>query len=72
MAYWFNVDTRQVETEDNRSQGDHVMGPYATEAEAARALETAREKTEQWDAEDREWDEGGPKSGGRDDDDLED
>ena len=72
MAYWFNVDTRQVETDDNRSQGDHVMGPYATEGEAARALEAAREKTEEWDAEDREWDEGGPKGGGSGDGDLED
>jgi hypothetical protein len=69
MAYWYNVDTRQVETEDTRSQGDHVMGPYATEAEAAAALDTAREKTEKWDAEDRAWEEG---PGGWDDRDAED
>jgi hypothetical protein len=69
MAYWYNVETRRVETDEDRSQGDHVMGPYATEAEAARALEIAREKTEKWDAEDRAWDEG---PGGWDDRDTED
>lgn len=70
MAYWFNVETRKVETDEDRSQGDHVMGPYATEAEAARALETARDKTEQWEAEDREWEERGSR--GWDDRDIED
>ena len=35
MAYWFNIETQQVETDDNRSQGEDVMGPYETEAEAA-------------------------------------
>ena len=28
MPYWFNVDTGQVETDDNRSQDANVMGPY--------------------------------------------
>ena len=58
MAYWFNIETRQVETDDNRSQNADVMGPYETEAEAANALETARRRTEQWDEEERrerEW-----------------
>ena len=31
MPYWFNVDTGQVETDDNRSQDATVMGPYDTE-----------------------------------------
>jgi hypothetical protein len=34
------------------------MGPYASEAEASNALQTARERTEKWDAEDRKWEEG--------------
>lgn len=34
------------------------MGPYDTREEAQRALQTAREKTEAWDEEDRKWDEG--------------
>jgi hypothetical protein len=58
MAYWFNVDTRQVETDDNKSQGDHLMGPYDTQDAASRALESARERSDQWDAEDRAWEEG--------------
>ena len=61
MAYWFNIETQQVETDDNRSQGADVMGPYETEAEAAGALATARAKTEAWDEQDRkdkEWETG--------------
>lgn len=62
MAYWFNIETRQVETDETRSQNADVMGPYDTEAEAAAALQTARENTERWDEEERrerEWGEGG-------------
>lgn len=58
MPYWFNVDTGAVETDETRSQGATVMGPYDTEDAAARALESARERTESWDAEDRAWEEG--------------
>ena len=61
MAYWYNVDTKQVESDDNRSQNAEVMGPYETEAEAAAALATARSKTEAWDEQDRkdrEWESG--------------
>lgn len=56
MAYWFNVDSGKVETDDTKSRGEIVMGPYETEDEARRALDIAREKSESWDAEDREWD----------------
>lgn len=55
MQYWFNVTTGQVESDDNRSRADEVLGPYASEAEAALALATARARTEKWDAQDREW-----------------
>ncbi|CCH76074.1 Methionine aminopeptidase [Nostocoides japonicum T1-X7] len=67
MPYWYNVDTGQVETDDNRSQDANVLGPYATEQDAARALEKARENTERWDEEDRRW-----NSGSWDDGTLED
>lgn len=56
--FWFNVGTGQVETDENKSRGEILLGPYATREEAARALETAREKTEHWDEEDRRWEEG--------------
>ena len=53
MQYWYNVKTGQVEDDDNKSAGENIMGPYASRDEASRALETAREKTEAWDEEDR-------------------
>lgn len=56
MAYWYNIATKQVETDENRSSSDDLMGPYDTEAEAGNALEGAAKNTEAWDAEDRAWD----------------
>ena len=50
MAYWFNVSTGSVESDENKSPSADLMGPYDTEAEAANALQTARERTEKWDA----------------------
>jgi hypothetical protein len=55
--YWFNVATRQVE-EGHQSDSSNLMGPYPTREAAQNALATAREKTERWDEEDREWNEG--------------
>lgn len=55
MAFWYNIDTKQVETDDTRSPNKNVMGPYETEDEARRALEIAREKSARWDDEDEEW-----------------
>ena len=59
MPYWFNVDTGQVETDETRSKGATVMGPYETQEAASRALDTAHANTERWDPEDREWGAGG-------------
>lgn len=56
MSYWFNTSTGQVETDETRGQDQDVMGPYDTQEEASRALQTARERTEKWDEEDRQWD----------------
>jgi hypothetical protein len=58
MAYWFNVKTGAVEDDVNKSPNDHLMGPYETYAAAEQALAHARENTEKWDAQDREWDNG--------------
>ncbi|TQL03880.1 SPOR domain-containing protein [Cellulomonas sp. SLBN-39] len=49
--YWFNTRTHEVEA-GRRSDWSQVMGPYATREEAERALETARRRTERWDAQD--------------------
>lgn len=53
MKYWYNLTTGRVESDAETSRKDDLMGPYATAEEAARALDTAREKTEAWDEEDR-------------------
>jgi len=58
MAFWYNLSTGQVETDESKSQSDDLMGPYDTEADARNALELARRRTERWDEEDREWEEG--------------
>ena len=55
MSFWYNVTTGQIETDENRSRGAMVMGPYATEREAREALETARKNNERWDEADEEW-----------------
>lgn len=55
MAYWYNIASKQVETDENRSRNDDVMGPYDTEDEARNALASAAQNTEQWDAEDKKW-----------------
>ena len=67
MSYWYNTRTGRVETDDDRSQAQDVMGPYDTEAEAANALQTARERTEKWDREDRDWETKGSAGRGSED-----
>ncbi|MFC5730529.1 MULTISPECIES: hypothetical protein [Nocardioides] len=53
MAFWFCLKHHAVEGEDGCPSKDR-LGPYASEAEASRALETARERSEAWD-EDPVW-----------------
>lgn len=67
MSYWFNTTTGQVETDDDRGQAADVMGPYGSEAEARDALKSARDRTEQWDREDHDWDSRGTAAGSSDD-----
>jgi hypothetical protein len=56
--FWYNLRTGRVETNDGKSQGKDLMGPYATRAEAEHALQAARERTRRLDEEDRRWREG--------------
>jgi len=58
MAFWFNVSTGQVEDEENKSPQDRLMGPFDSHAAAEQALSHAKENTERWDAEDKEWEDG--------------
>jgi hypothetical protein len=59
MAFWFNVNTGQVEDDTNKSPQDRLMGPFETHGEAEQALSHARENTERCDAEDKAWDDKG-------------
>lgn len=69
MSFWYNVDTGLVETDETRSRGAEILGPYPTEEAAQRALQTAREKTERWDEEDRDWKQRNVASGWDDEED---
>lgn len=55
--FWFNVKTRTVE-EGHQSDSSDLMGPYGTREAAEQALTKARENTERWDREDKDWNEG--------------
>jgi len=46
--FWFCLKHQAVEGRDGCPNRDR-LGPYATEAEAARAVEIAQERTEAWD-----------------------
>jgi hypothetical protein len=47
-TYWYCVKHHAVEGPDGCPPIDR-LGPYDTEAEAARALEKAKERNEEWD-----------------------
>lgn len=51
--YWYNLSSGAVEL-GHRSDHSALMGPYPTRAAAQAALETARARTEAWDAADEE------------------
>jgi hypothetical protein len=53
--FYFNTRTGSVEEVIDKSQSKDLLGPYPTRADAEAALSTARQRTEQWDREDREW-----------------
>lgn len=54
LQYWYNTKTHQVE-KGPQSNWVNRMGPYATEAEARAALETAQARNEAWEREDEKW-----------------
>ncbi|GAA1779201.1 methionine aminopeptidase [Nostocoides veronense] len=64
MAFWYNVVSGTVESDDTKGPGDDLMGPYESQEEAAKALEIAAAKTKEWDKEDAEWEERGSASSG--------
>jgi hypothetical protein len=46
--FWYCLKHHRVESKDLCSYADR-LGPYKTEAEAARALEKVKERNEEWD-----------------------
>lgn len=54
--WYFCLSHAQVEGEDGCKSADR-MGPYDSQQEAAAALTTAQQRTEEWDAADAEWEE---------------
>ena len=55
MAWWYNLLTGKVE-EGPGAPNSERLGPFETQAEAENALEKARERNEEWDMKDQEWD----------------
>jgi hypothetical protein len=51
QRWWFCLRHKTVEP-DAGCPGKERLGPYKTREEASRALETARRRTEEWDAQD--------------------
>lgn len=61
MAYWWCLEHGRVEG-DGEDRGEVRLGPYDTEAQAARALETLHERDRERDAQDEAWRERGERS----------
>lgn len=55
MAYWYNVTTHSVETDENRSRAIDLLGPFATKHEAESALATSEAHGREADASDATW-----------------
>lgn len=56
-SYYYNIGTGKVERE-GASKAKDLLGPFATEDEAANALDIIRQREERKNAEDREWRDG--------------
>ena len=59
--FWYCLKHERVEGPEGCRNQDR-MGPYASESEAARALQTAAERTEAWDN-DPDWNDDAPARG---------
>lgn len=54
MEFWYNLNTHEVEI-GPQSDYTQLMGPYTSREDAARALQTAAEKTKKWDEDERRY-----------------
>ncbi|RHA37527.1 SPOR domain-containing protein [Cellulomonas rhizosphaerae] len=48
--FWFNTETHEVE-EGRTSDWSKLMGPYGSRDEAAHALDKAKARAKEWEAE---------------------
>lgn len=53
QRFFWCLDHRRVEADDDRCGSDDVLGPYASSADAARALERVAERNEAWEEEEK-------------------
>ena len=53
--YYWCLRHNRVETDGNACAERYRLGPYATVAEAQRALDQVAERNAEWDAEDARW-----------------
>ena len=53
--YYWCLKHSRVESDANLCPSVERLGPYGTEAEAARALDRVAERNAAWDAEDERW-----------------
>lgn len=54
QQWWWCLLHQRVEPDDGCPNAER-LGPFATEAEAANALQVARERNEAWRREDADW-----------------
>jgi hypothetical protein len=55
VEYYWCLKHGRVETGDDVCPARDRIGPFATAAEAERALETVQQRNEVWDAENARW-----------------
>lgn len=55
VRYYWCLRHNRVETDANACAAVYRLGPYASAAEAERALERVAERNAEWDAEDARW-----------------
>lgn len=53
--YYWCTRHHRVETDADVCPARHVLGPYASAADAENALQRVQERNEAWDAEDARW-----------------
>ena len=53
--YYWCTRHHRVEADADVCPARHVLGPYASAADAENALQTVRERNDAWEAEDARW-----------------